>query len=463
MSKENKFFHRCLPGVCMMILLLVSSCTDPIMVGAALFEEDQASVGFNDTLEVITRTIPGDSVRTYSPLTSQQLRSYRLGRFQDPVFGTTEASLYLQPLLERLRPDFTGAVLDSIVLVLPYDTTGFYGAIDEPFGIEVFRVIEDMRRNEEYYSNRTFAAETVPLGQLTFTPNLDSLEVVEFDDGERDTIRFPHIRIPLSASFGEELLSYDTLITGSDTTFLNQFKGLYLRPTTENQGLLSFNLITSAEAGIVIYYREEDLDEEQFKLQFLATSTRVIHYEHDYTGSIVAPYLENPGANDSLVFLQGLAGVNVRLEIPALDDLSNVAINFAELEVSAAILPEDDPDLFDRVGQILVYTMEGDQVFPVADLGILESRGVSIPGGFGGVPEEREGDEPDVYSFNITAQLQRMLESPDENVLFLFAGKEKEELSGSIPYKAARAWRSVLYGGSHPQYPIRLKVAYTRL
>ncbi len=444
-------------------VLVFSTCSDPLVVGAELFEEDRANVGFNDTLSIVSGTVRGDSVRAYSPFVSEQLINYRFGRFADPVFGMTEVAIYAQPRLERIKPDFEGAELDSIVLVLPYDSAGIYGRVDDPFGLEVFRVTEDMPRESEYFSNQSFQTEAMPLGAVDFEPSFDSLEVVRWSNGNADTISFRHLRVPLDPALGEELLSYDTLITADDTTFLEQFKGIHIRPTQSTFGLLSFNLLTSVEGGVVLYYRDSDGEANQFRFQFTALSTRLNTYEHDYTGSRVEPVLEAPADNDSLFFVQGLAGVNGRLEIPALNTLEGVIVNNAELEITAADLEEDNPLVFERVQQLLLYVDVGeDGLQPITDLGIVVSRGVSVPGFFGGAPEDPGNGAPVIYRFNITAHLQRMIDGENSNVLYLLAGKFTNELTNVVPFKAANPWRSVLYGGNHPQYPVRLKVAYTQ-
>ena len=132
----------------------IQSCNDPTSIGAELLEEDQANIGFTDTITLSATTIPSDTIRTYSP--SAQIRSYLFGNMTDPVFGTSKSELYLEARLSFLQPDFFSIEVDSIVLVLPYDTASFYGTWQEEFGLDVFELAEKMDRTADYNSDVSF-------------------------------------------------------------------------------------------------------------------------------------------------------------------------------------------------------------------------------------------------------------------------------------------------------------------
>jgi hypothetical protein len=157
--------------VFLLLMATLFSCTDPTKLGADLLEEDQISAGFTDTLNLISYTVEGDSVRTYTELFSGQLNSYLFGDFTSPVFGRSVSTLYVQARLPRdaslgvIEPEFKDSdLLDSIVLVLPYDTIAYYGLTNEVFGIEVLELAESMVDTIDYYSNQTFQTLPVSIG-----------------------------------------------------------------------------------------------------------------------------------------------------------------------------------------------------------------------------------------------------------------------------------------------------------
>ncbi|MEZ4985006.1 MAG: DUF4270 family protein [Saprospiraceae bacterium] len=158
--------------------LWITNCADPLEVGAELLAEDQANVGFTDTFTLQAHTIKGDSVRAYYPSsTGGAVLNFLFGRMVDPLFGTTSTGFYMEPLLWRdvvgSNIEFftrQGLILDSIILVLPLDSTGYYGRIDGSFGIDVFELTEpilvDANENGalEFYSNLDFDVNPVPPG-----------------------------------------------------------------------------------------------------------------------------------------------------------------------------------------------------------------------------------------------------------------------------------------------------------
>ena len=121
MKKLFKVFFPFLVGA-----LLIHSCTDPTLIGSELLDEDRVNIDFTDTLSIKAKTVLADSVRTYSAITSDQLSVYLYGNMKDPVMGTARSDIYLQLRPEFSKPDFTTATIDSIILILPYDTSNVY-------------------------------------------------------------------------------------------------------------------------------------------------------------------------------------------------------------------------------------------------------------------------------------------------------------------------------------------------
>lgn len=432
----------------LLITFFFSSCQDPSTLGTELLDQDQAKVDFTDTFSVKAATIQGDSVVTFTPTALGQLNSYLFGDFRDPVFGRSVSSIYTQLRLERTRPDFTDAVLDSVVLVLPYDTNGLYGKYqDETFGIEIFRLIEPMSSSEPYFSTQTFQTKGEPIGSMEFVPNLDSIPVIEYiSPTNQNTVFFSHLRIPLSSSLGEELLSLDTSITRSSVDFQEYFNGIYLRPTLPTNGILSFDLNNQPfRGGIYLYYRdgEDVLREFQFEIDEFAL--RTANYQHDYEGYPVEAVLNDYEAGDTALYLQGMAGLNAKIELPDPSVLGeNVIVNKAELIVELK-MPESD-EFFEPATQLSLFTLENGERRNISDISIVNSpRSVGIERGFGGLLNE----ETRQYKMNISTHFQEVLEGIRSKTLYI-----------SVLSKNETARRVILNGAENG---IKINLSFTEL
>lgn len=448
----------------LLVALLLSYCTDPTSVGSDLLEEDRVNSAFTDTVTILSRTLEGDSVATYSLSAPRWLSGYLLGDFSDPLFGRTVAEIYTQPTLNVAlgsftRPDFpANAMLDSIVLVLPYNANTFYGNTDELFQVEINELTDSLSVDSTYFSNRRFAFGQ-SLGSKTFTPSLDSFPVLDYRSGSSpDTFQVAQLRIQLDAAFGQRLLSLDSATYSLNSNFINHFKGLAIRAVTPTAGMIGFTLAPDSgggffDAGIYVYYRADTLN-QQYRFPISVSSPVVSYLENDHSNTPVAPFIGSSMFSDSLAFLQGTEGLLVELEFPNLEGLENVVVNKAELVVPVASLSGDDPDLYPPARQLLVFRrdMQSGNFVPIDDYLLPDpSRRTTV---FGGLLETGTNGQPDVYRLNISLHFQEMLKdnrtTDISDVIYL-----------SITPRGSRASRSVLYGGTHPTNPIKLNLIYT--
>lgn len=439
-------------------IILIPACTDPTEIGADLLDGDKAEIGFTDTLTLKATTVQSDSVLTYFPINTftDALRTYPVGELADPIFGTSRAELFAQLTLTQFNPDFENVSIDSIVLALPMDSTNAYGNLSETYGLAVHRLTEEVNPLQNYFSNTTFQSDDMPLGTYAFTPSYDSLTIIDYSGNNPDTIQVPpQIRIPITAQIGNELIGLDSSFYRSDSAFLSYFKGLHIKPTTTNNGMLSLNLTSSQNAGLYVYYkRGTEQVNDQYVYQFNPFYARVINLENDATGSFVERYIGNEALGDSLVFVQGMTGVNTRLEIPYVDDFKDLVVNKAELEIRVAKVPGDDLDVYTLAPQLmLLYPEEDGDLQPIEDIQILRLQGESVlRQAYGGIPTGDNETEPAVYRMNLTAHFQSIIDGRNTNVLYI-----------SVFNRAQRATRVPLYGAKHPEYAIKLKIAFTRL
>ena len=423
-------------------------CTDPTTLGSDLLDEDVAQLEIIDSFTIEASTIPGERVITYSPFTA--LQGYMVNNLQDPVFGSGRATTHLQARLEFPGPNFTDAEPDSLVLVLAYDTAGFYGDLDEPFTLDVHRLQEFIDQNNEFYSDTTVNFSPRPLGSVTITPaNIDTITFVDYLQGEPDTRQQVTLRIPLDPMLAQELIDLDTTTYQSDTSFIRAFHGLTLRAPNATQSSISFDMF-SEESGMYLYYKRDSLF-RQFRYTFSNFSTKFVTFEHDYTGTPIEPYLQSPDpSNDSLLFTQGMQGVNISFRFPTLSTLDNVILNRAELVVHSTVLGIDDPAIFDPAEQLVFYRRNENGELAVIEDVRLGSDDLATK--FGGQPEASPTGDGVLYRFTLGTHFQDVID-----------GLADDEIIMSAFPRPERASRIVLTNPSQGPERIRLSLTVTNL
>jgi hypothetical protein len=439
--------------------LLIASCLDPTAVGSDLLDQDRADIGFTDTISIKAMTRSRDSILTYSPFTTSQLEFYLFGSFQDPVLGKSTSTIYAQIIPESRVPRFGAVQPDSIVLILPYRRQNFYGNTDEPFAMEVLRLSERLVKDDNYYSNQSIALDPTPLASAQARPVPDSTLFIDYSGTDTIERQASFYRVPMPLSLAEELLGLDSTIYANDSLFFEAFKGLCLRPEagSSNAGMMSLDLLSrdlALRAGLYLFYRDADGRPRRFLYTFSqATTVRLATFEHDYASSKALPFINKPFGTDSLVFVQGMAGLEAVLELPDINQLRGVIINRAELEIYVATLEGDDPTFYPPIPQLFLSAPNSSGVLEVVeDIRLIQARRLSLPDFFGGRPTGGGNGEPMMYKMILSAHLQRVIDGVAGNTLVIAPSRGGET-----------AGRTVLYGPAHPQYGMKLKLAFTRL
>jgi hypothetical protein len=450
--------------------LLFTNCTDPIDIGAELLDEDRASVGFTDTLAVRVTTVVGDTILSYFP---RQQAAFFFGRENNSVFGVTEGGIYLEPLLHilptsleliPLPENFASATVDSVYLVLPLDSSGVYGDIyASDFGLEVYELAEPLEGDADgrFFSDASFATTGTLLGSTTFTPAFDTTlagTVIDFVEEDTFTITAPHLRVPLDLSFGQQLLGLGDAVYAADTVanaqaaFNDAFRGLYLKPSADTEGMLDFDL-TRSWTGIYLYYTVDDTS-YTYKYDFTFTSNtlsgdRVSTYQHDYSGALAAPFIGNTVGEDSLAFIQGLQGLFLKVEFPNLADFQGKVINQATLEIPIADVVDYDYAIFPRIPQLVAMTRDSTGAFRF----ISEITGLGDPRTFfGGFPIEQD-DGSWLYNANLSVHLQYILDGTEPAAIYFAVFNQ----GSNLPRSADR----VILNGPGATRPMQLKLSFT--
>lgn len=425
------------------------SCTNPTSLGLDLLEEDFLNLLYTDTLSIETATEAGDSVIVHTPTVFAG--TYLLGKLNDPVFGVSEAGLYAQVVPEFLRPAFPeDARVDSLVLVLPYDTTRFYGNLEQDLTLEVFRLSERINGDVSQYSNANFSFNPTLIGRFRGKPSKDSISVQDYRGGAASTISFPHLRISLSSTLGQDLLSADTVVYTSDSLFIEYFKGLYIRPASTGGGSLVGLNLSASNAGLMVYYRTDTLV-RQFQFQFNRFLANVTPFRHNYAGATADPAIGSPPSlQNPYIFVQGMAGVNGKIRIPSVKKLQGIVINKAELILKVAQLPGDNFSLYPPANFLsLYYRDKNGTVLPIPDALLIQS---NLRDNFGGIYTPGTDGAPGLYRINLGTHFRDMVE-----------GRVSDELLIGLSPKASSGARTVLYGSASLEHKAKLRVAYTPL
>ncbi|MCX6231853.1 MAG: DUF4270 family protein [Bacteroidetes bacterium] len=338
-----------------LILSFASCVKEPDLVGLSLQSpNEKIGLEFSDTSTIIAYSVIDDSIRTDYDindilmariyiLNGKQVPAYcvdkMLGTYNDPVFGTTSASIFTQYRLSTISPNFpiTQNHCDSIILYLPY--SGIYKASDNtsksyPLQIKVFQLNQKMSLDSSYYAERVLDYNSIAVANTTIMPNTT-------DSVTYDGVKYPPLlKIKLDNSFGDKFLQNPNFLLDNDV-FTSNFKGLYiqslpLNTTQDNKGaMVYFNLISTQFANLSIYYKKNATDTFSTKYNFVINdqSPKYTHFDHyNYSGSNgtlsaetdfkkqlgLGGFIKDTTLGTQKLYLQSMGGVKVNLKFPNL-------------------------------------------------------------------------------------------------------------------------------------------------
>lgn len=423
-ATRNYLFLSVMAAFC-----LLPSCKDPDELGLEVLpDSDRLNMVYNDTCTVITRTITEDTLR------GDELSSQLVGSYTDPWFGRHQAESYTQVLLQGTPNFSTHEVTDSIVLVLFYK--GYYGDTNTQQQVSVFRLTEDMYTDSNYYTNKSFATESTPLGTLFSYPRPSTKVVVG-----TDTVA-PQLRIRLSNVLADSIVAlWGKPELQTNEAWRTYFKGLLVKTNEENTtGKGCINLFDFFNSRMTLYYHDTANVAKTYT--WVLTGAKSTRFTHDYAGFPAGLQLQDSTYADSICAVQGMAGLKTRLWLPYLNHLKDsgeIVINRAELKITI------------QAGSTTGYPAPSSLLFLVADSAgtssILPADYYQSGGVYGGVISGG------TYTFNISRHVQQILNGTTGNYGFYLV------VSGS----SVTAARALLGSGKNNVYPMKLNLYYTRL
>ena len=154
-----------------------------------------------------------------------------------------------------------------------------------------------------------------------------------------------------------------------------------------------------------------------------------------------------------------MQGLRLKVEIPYIDQLDNIAVNKAQLVLTAASLPNDNPLLIPG-RQLILTEFLGDSIFAFTS-DVSYSLGPALNQGFGffgGTPvkENINGTLVERYRLTLSQRLQDMVDDTSGNI-------KKKTVYVNITPQSRVPHRSVIYGPKNATFPAKLELKYTRV
>lgn len=455
-------------------LFILSSCKKPDAVGLAIDPAQVINGTLLDTVSISTNTLRDDSVITSNLVNSSSVYISPLAYYKDPVFGITEANVAISigtPSATAFTKPTGTVSVDSAVLVLRYTPHGFYGdTTSTKYQLNVYQLAEQPL-NQNYYNTKVWAYNPTLIGTRSFNARpSDSVKVLQIVTGKKDTIKKlqPQIRIPMSTAFVKNaILTTDSLKLIGSEAFKRYFKGLYLTfdkaGTTGGSGG-NFYLMTDS-CQLNIYYKNTSSAGviDTVMASFPASGNFASQIKHDYTGTAIPAALSNTKSAGT-IYLQGLAGLRVKIAFPSLATsvhqiLGNASLNRAELIVTPVAGTQIYPFL--PAPRLTMYRYNiAKQRTLIPDANASDKRFISIlPYGFGGYYNATKSE----YHFIITGYIQDLIAGKTIDYGTFLAPADYYNLK-SIEYSTGSiqsAARLVAGGDKTSAYKMKLNIIYT--
>ncbi len=329
------------------------------------------------------------SVRAYStfigPVQSNNQLSYKLGIYDDPIFGTHAANYLTQVVLSNNNPVFSvdtlNPVLEKIVLSMPFYSTSeddedgnpvytldsIFG--DQPMHLSVyesnyflrdFDPLTGFESPQKYYSDQQDIFESQLGTLLEEVPEfIASAEASEFIIEDLDTLSFiPGINLELPVAFFEEKIwdqqNQDVLLNNNN--FKNYFRGLYFK-TEAIDGQGHQIIFDPTNARITMYYSAEtsilddsgnqtsnddgEIDRLLFSYEFTFAGIKVNTFDHQWNPSLEAEIaLSDPAQGAERLYVDGNDGVATIVELFQGDDNQNGLNDLDELRAEGWLINE---------------------------------------------------------------------------------------------------------------------------
>lgn len=468
-------------------VLLIESCTKirTTQLGGGLIPAVDNITVFDTTLNVITTVYPlGDSTR----LVATNLHAF--GLMEDPIFGKTDAAMYMQLEPSNFTAYPFGSVPDSIIgldsVILSLRFNSLYGDSNSIQSFKVYEIDQAAPFTDTSFgyliSHPPFqlAQQIGEKLNVPFYTLNDSLTYINV----KDTIRTVNeLRIPLTHEFGMKLMNLDTAIyrTGNDSAFETKFRGLAIVPdqaSAVRKALAYFNITDGAGTKITFHYRRTRNAAPDTTFTTFAFTSSGTNYtnaananliQRDHAGTPYGNQLANGTENQQELFIQSTPGSYSLLQIPGLQDINNRVIYKATLIMDQ--LEGYEEASFPTPGLLFLDAVDSanNRFITIPNSWVYMQNSTPIfydPASFGGFLNHKR------IEFDLGAYVQGIVTRKEKAyALRLYApfttrpvipqvGSNQKPLTISNRVSSGRA---VVGGGDHPSKKLRLYIVYSKL
>ena len=427
-------------AACLAVGILVSSCEKDLgSLGLDLIGAGEFKTGALKNVPVVTTT------ERYDTLLTSNTGILPVGGFQDPVFGRVDAYAVTQVALGRINPRFgANPKADSVYFFVP--VTDWYGDTTAPIQVVVQPLLDPLVADSAYTAADHFNADE-PVADTTFVPAFGKTQKFKEVAATKGVLR-----LDLDPDwFTEHFLRIDTAALVSTPEFVKSFPGFRIQSTSSAQSLLTLTPI-GTDSKLVVYFSNDTTTTKSVRYD-LALGDKVkyaFHAEHNFGQAAFDFSSQDTSFGSFRTFTQSLGGATTSIRLTGLAALrdSNYLVNYAELEIPV--------DQVASIGlrkpkSLTLLVARGEKNFLINDY-----QGGS-PGG--ALLSLRDSTrvvgvlDQQVYRFNVTRHVQRMLNGKDLQM-------DRLLLLPSSPN--GNAQRVVLNGNLHPSEPTRLNLYITR-
>jgi hypothetical protein len=477
------------------IIFFIAACTkiQTTDIGSGLIPPIDGVITKDTIIDLVTNTFLEEEIaRVYKS------DNHVIGVIEnDPLFGKTNASVYMELKPPAYKFSFQGKkedlIVDSAVLIMSYK--GAYGDTTLP---QTWRVFEINNTNPLKYDSN-YGTNTANIGygaQLGIKSNFDLRRL-----GDSVYYGFEkaanQIRIKLNNSFADRMIKqYDSSNAySSDSAFKQNFAGFAVVPDGgSGNALIKINLVdTNTKLALFYSYKGDGATKRDTTVSYFRfitqagalTSGSANIIKRDRNGFEIAGHL-GKYTNDSLVYVQTSPGSYVRVKVPGLELFPNSLIHRAEL------IAEQVPHNFvldeklspPRYLLLSVY----DSVNKIKrnipnDYALDLSSGASNIATFGGFLTYKTIGATRVasYDFNLTRYVQGIVSRKDTSHLLRISAPSNDSLMYKDVYPSSTSLQYYIVPGTAneiatgrvrlgggigdktKQYRMRLRIIYSKL
>lgn len=419
---------------------VLASCEKDLgTVGLDLIGAGEFKTGVYKSVPVVTTT------ESYDTLLSSNASILPVGGFTDPLFGRLDAYGVTQIALGRINPRFgDNPRADSVYLFLP--VTERYGDTVAPLRITVSPLLDALVADSAYTSKDQFDAGN-PIADTTFLPYFGKTRKYKEVAATKGVLR-----LSLDPEwFTQSFLEIDTNALVSTAEFVKVFKGLRLTSSSSAQSLLSLTPI-GTDSKLVVYFSNDTTTTKSVRYD-LALGEKIkyaYHAKHQFDQAAFDLSAQDTTYGSFRTYTQSMGGVVTAIRLKGLAALrdSNYLVNYAELEIPVDFAASNG---LNKPKSLTLLVARGEKNYLINDY-----QGGSPGGGLLSLRDTVRVVgvlDQQVYRFNLTRHVQRMLNGKDSQM-------DRLILVPSNP--SGNAQRIVLNGNLHPSEPVRMNLYTTK-